>query len=96
MGPYVVLNMHIYLYSGKKYQTIFVFTYMYKIEDDVLLHRKQCDPEQSQNHELHWADFTQNRAVGDQAAGHTEVCIDQAENGPVKSYALDNKDKMTR
>lgn len=58
---------------------------MYKIEDDVLLHRKQCDPKQSQNHELDWADLTQNRPVGDQAAGHTEVRIDQAENGPVKS-----------
>lgn len=52
---------------------------MYKIQDDVLLHCEQCDPEQSQNHQLDWADFTQNCTVGNQAAGHTEVRIDQAE-----------------
>lgn len=51
---------------------------MYQIKDDVLLHCKQCDPEQSQNHQLDRADFTQNRPVCNQAPGHAEVRIDQA------------------
>lgn len=73
---------------------IFVFTYMYKIKDDVLLHGKQCDPKQSQNHQLDWADFTQNCPVGNQAAGHAEVRIDQA--GKMQQYNLTRRTMESR
>lgn len=73
---------------------IFVSTYMYKIKDDVLLHGKQCDPKQSQNHQLDWADFTQNCPVGNQAAGHAEVRIDQA--GKMHQYNLTRRTMESR
>lgn len=54
---------------------------MKQVQDDVFLHRKQRDTEQSQNHQLDRADFPEEGAVGDQRAGDTEVCIDEAEGG---------------
>lgn len=51
---------------------------MYKAEDNIFFHGKQCDPKQSQNHQLDWTDFTKNCTVGNEAAGHTEVSINQA------------------
>lgn len=51
---------------------------MYKAEDNIFFHSKQCDPKQSQNHQLDWTDFTKNCTVGNKAAGHTEVSINQA------------------
>lgn len=58
-----------------------VSTYMNEVQDNVFLHSKQCDPKQSHNHQLDRTDFTQHRPVGDQASGHTEVSVDQAEEG---------------
>ena len=52
---------------------------MQQVEDDVLLHSKQCDAKQCEHQKLDWADFPQQRPVGDQAPGHTEVCVDQAD-----------------
>lgn len=70
---------------------------MYKIKDDVLLHCKQRDPKQSQNHQLDWADFTQNCPVSNQAAGHAEVRIDQAGRGrsQILLNVFNSGDKMT-
>lgn len=50
-------------------------------QDDVFLHGKQRDTEQSQNHQLDRADFPKEGAVGDQRGGDTEVCVDEAEGG---------------
>lgn len=52
-----------------------------QVQDDVFLHGKQRDAEQSQNHQLDRADLPEEGAVGDQGAGHTEVCVDEAEGG---------------
>lgn len=41
-----------------------VTTYVYEVQDYVLLHCKQCDPKQSQNHQLDWTDFAQHRPIG--------------------------------
>lgn len=54
-------------------------TYVYEIQDNIFLHSEQCDPKQSQDQQLDWTDFTQYCPVGNQAARHTEICIDQAE-----------------
>ncbi len=53
---------------------------MYEIQDNIFLHSKQCDPKQSQNHQLYWTDFTKHGPIGNQAARHAEVSIDQAED----------------
>ena len=53
-------------------------TYVYDGQDDVLLHGVQGDPEQGEHQQLHGADLPQHRPVGDQAAGHAEVGVDQA------------------
>lgn len=55
-------------------------TYVYEIEDYIFLHSIQRDPKQSHNHQLDWTDFTQHCPVSNQAGGHTEVCVDQAED----------------
>lgn len=41
-----------------------VKTYVYEVQDYVLLHCKQRDPKQSQNHQLDWTDFAQHRPIG--------------------------------
>lgn len=52
---------------------------MKQVQDDVLLHGKQRDPEQGQDHQLDRADLPEEGAVGDQRAGDAEVCVDEAE-----------------
>lgn len=52
-----------------------------QVQDDVFLHRKQRHTEQSQNQQLHRADFAEEGAVGNQRAGNAEVCVDEAEGG---------------
>lgn len=54
---------------------------MQQVQDDVFFHRKQRHTEQGQNQQLDRADLPEEGAVGDQRAGHTEVCVDEAEGG---------------
>lgn len=69
---------------------------MYEVKDDIFLHSKQCDPKQSENHQLDWTDFTKHGPVGDQAAGHTEVSIDQAANKQTNLYYGQQMNQMYR
>lgn len=51
-------------------------THVQEGQDDVLLHGKQRDAEQGDDHELDRTDFAQEGPVGDERAGTAEVCVD--------------------
>lgn len=54
---------------------------MKQVEEDVLIHCKECDLKQSHDEELYGAGFAQDGSKGNAHRTHAEISIDQAGRG---------------
>lgn len=55
--------------------------YVKQVEEDVLIHREECDLKQSHDEELYGAGLAQDGPKGNAHRAHTEISIDQAGKG---------------
>jgi len=55
--------------------------YVKQVEEDVLIHCKECDLKQSHDEELYGAGFAQDGSKGNAHRTHAEISIDQAGRG---------------